>query len=1206
MSFKLLKSIVVLTALAAAVGTFLLPGKASAAPGGNYNYIIHPAVDGVGTSHISFVIGAATPSPNSTAAYIPNQFFIVSPTPHFQFELRGGGFYPGTSGTVERFDKAGRQNGGNAYEIYQLSNAGPHDGRRLGILFGNDQLNAFPAIDNSEGRSSTCRHQATNAVVDCWAKFNDSNFKSPVDPAGRFNSSTYPYLNGYYVFLLKVIIDDRTLFPLVLQGKEQNNGYISGYQNISRANGCPVLTPGNVTFCGDDIRLPQVDWYTGYRNGYFVRTPSQYYLSSAPSNLAFNFVWGLAFDTGNPGDTYKDVFGTNYQGTHFTGAGRSCRADALPPPPGEYFAIENVDWDWLTTNIGARIYPPGSDVDQQYISDNWSSVLYQHPRMPVPANVSEGTQGTLEILRWKRFNNLYVGSAQFTWGSMPGCAGSINVNSESPLASGAGYGYDGRDAFTLNGVNQVDTRLLFRFNYRLNTTSSLPIGKADWTVYVDGQPRTSGSDLMVSGNTFNPPDQTPEINMNSIGEGSHTWQAYVSATGKSGWSAVTTFYVDKGPTTQSISSSAAGTQYPAATTNVNYNCDLLTASATDPEGQNVTPRFFISWTKPGTPGGRVQSSDGPTRASGSTYTSDEMNVNGKTVTRYLREDIPDGADVTWTLRAYDSYGASDGSFLQRFFAAQRGGPVVNADILQLQTGDRWGPQNPVTYHKNTRPDFDAPGGVGSTKNFFESSTGGKQINSVADGQTVRVETTIRNSGETPTPYIEVNDYLGSLRDFEAPDVNSLTIKKNNGAPRALTAAEKRVVGPARVIVQSKTDPAQDQVLGNNPTANELRLGSWKLSFGNNQQVGPILPAGLMNPGDTITISYFVRANRNQTLGLGSPEEPLGAANYARGVRPGDANSQIFVRFQEDFCNSTNRVSQFIDPGPENQILAPWVRTGRGSVHSNRGIAGYGDSGQYNATFTITANGSIAHFSSQSGAGSSFSQYQNPTVDSCPRVQAGGIDWRREMIKNIQQLKAGATTIIAGPSNYTLPGEMSGVYQTPAGTGLTISGGQMSGVATIIVNGDLLINGNFSYAPNTASLSSLGIIVLGNVVVGPGVTNIVGSYFVLDGPKGVAQLAPGTNCPDIDPSNTDTFAATGKVSTGSSGNPLVVNGLMVARDFNFERYCVDNDPNRSSFPCNTTGGADPAEDIYYDGRVVANTPPGFGTFRNTTAWYEIAP
>jgi hypothetical protein len=120
----------------------------------------------------------------------------------------------------------------------------------------------------------------------------------------------------------------------------------------------------------------------------------------------------------------------------------------------------------------------------------------------------------------------------------------------------------------------------------------------------------------------------------------------------------------------------------------------------------------------------------------------------------------------------------------------------------------------------------------------------------------------------------------------------------------------------------------------------------------------------------------------------------------------------------------------------------------------------------------------------------------------------------------------------------------------------------AGNGTLVVRGNLYINKNISYQQTPVfkikEIASLGVIVLkkngagGNIVIAPEVENLVGNFY-----------------------------AENKISTGAGKKQVKVAGLMVAHSFGFDREFVDLSTKEA------------AETVVYDGRVVANTPPGLG-------------
>jgi len=154
--------------------------------------------------------------------------------------------------------------------------------------------------------------------------------------------------------------------------------------------------------------------------------------------------------------------------------------------------------------------------------------------------------------------------------------------------------------------------------------------------------------------------------------------------------------------------------------------------------------------------------------------------------------------------------------------------------------------------------------------------------------------------------------------------------------------------------------------------------------------------------------------------------------------------------------------------------------------------------------------------------------------------------------------------LLGRGIYDSPGSGFGNFTMEAKT-FNNGAGNQNGSGIIIVRGNLDITGDIAYQVGTITkmkqLASLGILVLddgsgtyGNVNISPDVTTVSANIY-----------------------------AEGMISTGSTGVvatevPLTINGVTVAKQYDFERL----------FP----GTPDlPSEKIVYDGRIIANTPPG---------------
>lgn len=1232
-----------------------------------YRYIVPPTNFG-GEVHIRTTInqsyvsndpaedGPPRDSQSDTIAYMPTQYLVFSKSRDIRIDIKGGRFdFDDWGDTIRTCPSPGCEGplaSGRSfiYELYQLE--------ELNRLSGENQRLAAVGARSGHPSMSTTNIAANDANWDPDPLFDTGNVSVS---ARRFKDEQglYPQWKGYYVFLIKVVHD-----------RDQNNGYIDradrfirSFQNDPFFNGgaernfdeyveergCAVingkyLEPDAPVVCPDRWRESvAVDFNEAFEiagNTHWIRTPNSsedghpVYMASAPSELAFNVRQNF-YDSSLPSTHAQTSTGLRI---NTVGEEAGCRNDGTPRP-----RLTNTDWDRAAEVQDGP--PPAGSVDNRPKAEirfpgrgsvpidagvtggpppdgYFPSGLGRVGTFPMAvAGVGPNVQTAMNLYSFGRNNQLYMGGAYITAtgpfvGPIVGCVQDIQVSPLSPRSVFSGYRYNGRDSFSVTS-GHTQGLLNFRFQYR-NVGSYAPqVGQADWRVEVAGVGQVgSGRDIFTNDSQ---PTQWNARAVNNVDMGGHAgfrlWRACVNAAGKDRCSGWVTFQVNDGPIAQILS--------PANNANVNHNqCTPLTSRMTDPDtGERVGARFNVTWND--SRGSNVVYTrlyDYPAtlKNNGSTFSADELRVeswqtNGSnqsfvpniTLTDFIRRYVPDGVDVNWNSRGYDFTGASDLNGTRRFHANLYSPPISLLDTLQTSTPHfRWGLAAGAAYHRNTRPILDAS--PQTAKNLYDLSDSGfaTPLTNVTDGQTVRVRTVVTNSGETPTPFYQIYDYLGSTRDFEKP--KSVSIRKGDGGTRTFMRANEVDDLIKQVMVRNEDNPNLDQE-GPFPTDSaDYRNSAWRIDFGANTASGSLLNraagSSQLNPGEKIIIEYTIRANRNQAItppqidpdaadeeGNFQRRQPVGDSRG--GVAPSDTHTHLY--YQEDYCDPSVRVRK----NPESRqgdVLAPWLRAGRGSVHSNEGVFGYDNLGQNNATFTVTANGSIFHFTGQNSYPGYRAANQKCRDD-------GRVDWRKEMAGNAQRIidnpdhNNGQTT-----STFVTQGtiDMDAGGDTWVRNGsLTIGAKQFTGVGTLVVKGDLRIRGNQSYGSDSAGRpNSLGVIVLGNLIIDKDVQNLVGTYYVSD-----VQLSGGNiqfdddGCPLYNPAATNR----GVVSTGVSARQLNVQGVMVARKFEFQRYHVNPgaDPDAPN---------DAAENVYYDGRVVASTPPGFGTFRDTAAWYEIAP
>ena len=266
---------------------------------------------------------------------------------------------------------------------------------------------------------------------------------------------------------------------------------------------------------------------------------------------------------------------------------------------------------------------------------------------------------------------------------------------------------------------------------------------------------------------------------------------------------------------------------------------------------------------------------------------------------------------------------------------------------------------------------------------------------------------------------------------------------------------------------------------------------------------------------------------------------------------------------------------------DSNVNAPYLETIGGDIYGGAGIGslfqGIAPIGKYNATYMIQSNGDIIHFASAcedegycevaGWVSDQMDQFNLPKQENNYRGSLGVLD-----IKGLLAGQHGKVGKIYTSSQ--IGNDLKGrVYyanddlHVDAVKTFLNSSGATKASGTIVVRGDLYLEADSFYQAGTTktlkNLASVGWIVLkkengdgGNVYIDPAVENLVGSFF-----------------------------AEGKIFTGTTGDSatekgLRVDGLMVASEFSFDRQFTDWETK------------EPAERIVYDGRVIANTPPGF--------------
>lgn len=279
--------------------------------------------------------------------------------------------------------------------------------------------------------------------------------------------------------------------------------------------------------------------------------------------------------------------------------------------------------------------------------------------------------------------------------------------------------------------------------------------------------------------------------------------------------------------------------------------------------------------------------------------------------------------------------------------------------------------------------------------------------------------------------------------------------------------------------------------------------------------------------------------------------------------------------------------QFASEFNKSDVHPPYLQTVGGDVYGGGGVGalnqGVATEGQFNATYRIESDGSIVHFSAacsepgkcntDDGWTDDQSVLTLPKTENVYRDEFGALNLRSLFagqygeVKKIAASGAGLENPLAGKVYY-LNGDLHVGYRNfkngaPNVAGLPVQ----SGAGSIVVKGDIYVEGNTYYQDFPVStiknLASAGWLAIkrsngsgGNIYIKSSVENLVGAFYA------------------------ENAIYTGTTGQADTEKPLRVDGLMVARQFKFERIFSDLEK----------GG--PAELVVYDGRVLTNPPPGF--------------
>ncbi len=273
------------------------------------------------------------------------------------------------------------------------------------------------------------------------------------------------------------------------------------------------------------------------------------------------------------------------------------------------------------------------------------------------------------------------------------------------------------------------------------------------------------------------------------------------------------------------------------------------------------------------------------------------------------------------------------------------------------------------------------------------------------------------------------------------------------------------------------------------------------------------------------------------------------------------------------------------------IVYPWLETQFGSVYSSSNIRQRSIVSGKNATYCIFAKDVYNFTSSQCQKAFyddvDISYLIKPENQTVYKNALGKIDVKGLSTKASGNYNRYGNEVVINHSaaTWSNPTSLSNkVYVV--NDNLTINSGfsiNDGGSGSVIVYGNLIINGDFGYDSDLSDvktmkeLGSIAWIVMGDVIVAPTVTKVAGAFMVLgeDGAPLVKSPTEDQGYPKFEKTHHGIFFS------GPSEKPLTVIGLVIARAFGWERSYS-----------NIKQGS---ERIIYDGRLIANPPPGLKGF-----------
>lgn len=284
------------------------------------------------------------------------------------------------------------------------------------------------------------------------------------------------------------------------------------------------------------------------------------------------------------------------------------------------------------------------------------------------------------------------------------------------------------------------------------------------------------------------------------------------------------------------------------------------------------------------------------------------------------------------------------------------------------------------------------------------------------------------------------------------------------------------------------------------------------------------------------------------------------------------------------------------PGGGSYIVYPWLETQYGSIYSPEDVRQRAGVQRINATYCIFAQ-DIKHLTSFNCQRRFISEVDIgfPTGEQIYRNGLGRIDidglTQYQLIEEVKYNKYGQEVVditvldsvmVFNNKVYVSVGDLA------VNSGFSIDNGGIGekGNGLIVVNGNLTINSDFDYNGSVlpgelSQLASIAWLVKGDIIVKSNVEKAVGAFIILGDGVTSCLYENDTACDGSVEYPRYKQNGYGIFLTEDSANSFTVFGLIVAKAFDLRR--TYSDVERGS------------ERIIYDGRLIANPPPGLDGF-----------